>query len=83
MIDVLRKAGASPGLPHNHGTNPYAAADWANPFVNIPGWIVLTSKQGSMPGDVVAIRENYSDATGHVGIVIGPHLTSSFQVIRN
>jgi len=86
---VLTEAGASPGLPHNNGTNPPTAADWANPFFNIPGWIVLRSDQPPMPGDVAAVQENiYSDATGHVGIVTGTGLTTSFssivqQVIQN
>lgn len=79
VYDVLKKAGANPGLPHVNGKFPSTAADWANPFVKIPGWIVLTSKQAPMPGDIVAVQENYSDATGHVGIVIGPNLTSSFS----
>ncbi|NHA03474.1 CHAP domain-containing protein [Mucilaginibacter sp. HC2] len=79
VYDVLKKAGANPGLPHVNGKFPSTAADWANPFVKIPGWIVLTSKQAPMLGDIVAVQENYSDATGHVGIVIGPNLTSSFS----
>jgi hypothetical protein len=79
VYDVLKRAGASPGQPHNHGTNPPTAADWANPFFNIPGWTILRSNQPAMPGDIVAVAENYSDATGHVGIVIGPNLTSSFS----
>ncbi len=79
VYDVLKKAGVNPGLPHGHGQYPPTAADWANPSFKIPGWIVLTSKQMPMPGDIVAVHENYSDATGHVGIIIGPHLTSSFS----
>jgi len=81
VYDVLKKAGASPGLPHYNGTNPPTAADWANPFVVIPGWVVLTRNQPRLPGDVVAQQENHSDATGHMGIVIGPNLTSSFSAI--
>lgn len=74
----MKKAGASPGLLHS-GKWPPTAADWTSSSVKIPGWVVLTSKQRPTPGDVVAVRENFSDATGHVGIVIGPKLTSSFS----
>lgn len=82
VYDVLKKAGANPGLPHVNGTFPPTAADWADPSVSIPGWVVLSSNAKLMPGDVVA-QAHYNDpfATGHVGIVIGPNLTSSFSSI--
>jgi cell wall-associated NlpC family hydrolase len=48
---------------------PPLAGQWADPDVTIPGWEVVQSPR---PGDVVAMKEDYSDASGHVGIVSGP-----------
>ena len=48
---------------------PPLAGQWANPNETIPGWEVVTNPR---PGDVVAMKEDYSDASGHVGIVTGP-----------
>jgi hypothetical protein len=48
---------------------PPLAGQWADPGVDIPGWEVVKDPR---PGDVVALKENYGDASGHVGIVTGP-----------
>jgi cell wall-associated NlpC family hydrolase len=48
---------------------PPLAGQWADPHQPIPGWEVVTNPR---PGDVVAVKEDYSDASGHVGIVTGP-----------
>lgn len=45
------------------------AGQWADPNYDIPGWKVVQSPQA---GDVVAIRGNFSDASGHVAIMISP-----------
>ena len=50
-----------------HGKYPPTAGDWANPSVNIPGWVVVTNPQ---PGDVAAEKHFYIDATGHCAIVV-------------
>jgi hypothetical protein len=48
---------------------PPLAGQWADPDVDIPGWVVVAHP---LPGDVVAMKEDFSDASGHVGIVTGP-----------
>jgi cell wall-associated NlpC family hydrolase len=53
---------------------PPLAGQWADPHVEIPGWEVVTNPR---PGDVVAMKEDYSDASGHVGIVTGPGTSAS------
>lgn len=62
---------------------PPLAGQWGDPSVTIPGWEVVTDPQ---PGDIAAIKQNYSDASGHVGIVSGPNSTISAtndQVVEN
>jgi len=54
--------------------HPPLAGQWADPSVEIPGWEVVTDPR---PGDVAAIARDYSDASGHVGIVSGPNSTIS------
>ncbi|WP_262708501.1 RHS repeat-associated core domain-containing protein [Chryseobacterium taihuense] len=46
---------------------PVTAGQWADPNFIVPGWEIVTSPQA---GDIVAISANFSDATGHVGIMI-------------
>lgn len=53
---------------------PPLAREWADPKADIPGWIVVTDPR---PGDVAAMKVDYLDATGHVGIVTGPGTTVS------
>ncbi|MEM9687566.1 MAG: RHS repeat-associated core domain-containing protein, partial [Bacteroidota bacterium] len=73
--DVLKEAGASPGLPNGNrikkflfgGGYPPVAGQWANPDYKIPGWTVVSNPQR---GDVAAWAHNFSDATGHVAIVV-------------
>jgi cell wall-associated NlpC family hydrolase len=70
----------SPHGPHIVSTHQYPplAGDWANPGFEIPNWVVV--RQGpaqAQPGDIVAEAINYSDATGHVGIVIATGQTAS------
>ena len=62
------------GLPVHQGyksnpDGPPVAGDWANPKVTIKGWTLLPLGSKPQAGDVAAYRENYSDATGHAGIV--------------
>lgn len=73
VADVAAAAGAS--VPFNRGWRnkyPPTAGDWADG--KIPGWITVTSPE---PGDVIAEAHNYSDDTGHTGIVTGEGLTTS------
>jgi hypothetical protein len=78
VYDVLVEAGVKPPpeVPKWHGMANRAptAGEWATSTTMIPGWIVVTEAQ---PGDVVAEAHNYSDATGHVGIVVGASSTVS------
>jgi hypothetical protein len=71
---------------------PAQAADWANPQKTLGCWktVEITPLPPgfigpqpnfppdiSMPGDVIAEAINYSDATGHVGIIVGSRQTAS------
>jgi hypothetical protein len=72
VYDVLTAAGASPGLPHGHWfwkLYPPAAGDWPNPSYDIPNWRILDSTEKPEPGDIIAQKINYGDASGHVMIV--------------
>lgn len=43
------------------------AGTWGNPNAKIRGWQVVSNPQ---PGDIVAQQRAYSDASGHVGIIV-------------
>ena len=55
----VTKADGSKGAP--------GAAEWAGS--RVPGWRILGPSEKPQPGDVAARKENFSDATGHSGIV--------------
>ncbi len=65
------------GILNNYGP---VAGQWGNPLVDIPGYSVVTSPQ---PGDIVAEAHNYSNATGHVGIVSGSGTSVSQSSLTN
>jgi hypothetical protein len=70
--DVLLEAGSDVGTPHGiRHASPPTAGDWATSGTSIPAWRGLYSWEDPEPGDVVAQRGNYSDATGHV-MTVGP-----------
>jgi RHS repeat-associated protein len=82
VYDCTQEAGASPGKPNGNilkrafgGGYPPVAKQWADPNYNIPGWEVLKPGETPQPGDVAAQAINYTDATGHVTIVVGPGQT--------
>jgi RHS repeat-associated protein len=85
VYDVLKEAGASPGTPNTNLVKqllgipafPPTAAQWADPNYRIPGWVVLKPGESPAPGDVIAEKINYTDATGHVGIVVDNQQTVS------
>ena len=78
VYDVLNQAGASVQMKKRdrgwfkgifvkrYVNYPPLAGQWANSSVSIPGWIVVKTPQ---IGDVAAEAIQYSNATGHVGIV--------------
>jgi hypothetical protein len=71
--DILTQAGASPGTPNGFfHVYPPTAEQWADPNYFIPGFRVLGPNEAPEPGDVVAQKLGYSDATGHV-MIIGSH----------
>jgi len=79
--DVLKEAGSD--VPDMNGFFSYngpTAGQWGDPNVDIPGYDVVTNPQ---PGDIIAEPHNYSDATGHVGIVTGPNETVSQSSISD
>jgi hypothetical protein len=71
----------------NKASYPASAGDWAFPHPTITCWKPVppfASVFGNMlppdvsiPGDVIAEAINYSDASGHVGIIVGPRQTVS------
>jgi hypothetical protein len=72
VYDALTAAGASPGTPNGWiNAYPPTAGQWADPNYAIPGWKVLGDGETPEPGDVVAQRIRYSDASGHV-MIVGP-----------
>jgi hypothetical protein len=68
---------------------PARAGDWANPGKILKGWKTVLVPAGapagsfpadySLPGDVIAEAIQYSDASGHVGIIVNnlQHQTAS------
>jgi len=89
VYDVMVEAGLNPKptVPrYVLWTRPPTAGEWATPSVAIAGWEVVTDPK---PGDVVAEAHNYSDATGHVGVVVGDKLSVSAsslvhgQIVQN
>lgn len=82
VAEVARAAGAP--VPNIHGRlklSPPSAKDWADPKVKIKGWSQPFHK-GWRPGDVVAIPHAYSDATGHVGIVVEGNMSVSAAALE-
>jgi RHS repeat-associated protein len=61
---------------HGHHEYPPTAGAWANG--NVKGWAVTTQPR---PGDVAAEPHQYSDATGHAGIVVGGRQTVSASAL--
>jgi RHS repeat-associated protein len=88
--DVLVEAGvgqamANGGVLYNYfgigePKYPILAGQWADPSYDIKGWRVVTGPV--IPGDIIAEAHNYSDATGHVGIVTGNNLSTSASSLR-
>src|SRR5262245_62074563 len=82
VYDVLVEAGVQPppevSIWLGLRSRPPTAGEWADPKVQIHGWMAVTDPQ---PGDVVAEAHDYSDATGPVGIVVGAKETVSAAAI--
>lgn len=77
---------------------PAQAGDWANPNMTLRCWKTLTVNIAavgppplpgtlppdvSIPGDVIAEAVQYSDATGHVGVIVGTQQTASADSTTN
>jgi hypothetical protein len=59
------------------------AADWANPNCFIHNWTVLKEGETPKPGDIAAEAiDYYSDATGHVAIVVAEGYTIGTSTIK-
>lgn len=67
--EVLEAAGVAAPKRKRFGLNagPITAETWANPESKLPGFQVI--KHYPKPGDIVAIKYPYGDATGHVAVV--------------
>jgi hypothetical protein len=85
VYDVLKEAGADPGTPNGNSIKkafggsgfPPTAAQWADKSFKITNWRPLRGDEQPQPGDVIAERIPYTDASGHVGIVVGSNQTVS------
>jgi hypothetical protein len=72
VYEVLNEAGAAvlrmerTRFGFQRPSHPPLAKQWADSGVSIAGWEVVSQPQ---PGDVAAEAIEYSDASGHVGIV--------------
>jgi hypothetical protein len=75
VADTCDAAGVGTIVPRNfHVTRrnsyPPVAGDWADPAVNIPGWVVVTTPR---PGDIAAQKHDFLErefvASGHCMIV--------------
>jgi len=69
---VLSPSGFAPRRWGGFG-GPLSAGDWGDPNVKIPHFPIVASPQ---PGDVAAMKHDYSDASGHAAIVIKPGQSS-------
>jgi hypothetical protein len=81
VYDVLVEAGVKPPpvVPkYIILRRPPTAGEWADPSIQIEGWVVVTDPKA---GDVVAEAHNYSDATGHAGIVVDNGQTVSARAL--
>ena len=86
--DITTQAGASPGLPNGNSIKkffggdgyPPVASQWADPNYSIPNWDVVTTPQR---GDVASMAIDYSDATGHVAIVVALDATVGTSSTNN
>jgi len=81
VYDTLVEAGVKPPpvVPkYLVFSRPPTAGEWADSSVHIEGWAIVTDPK---PGDVIAEAHNYSDATGHVGIVVGEKQTVSASAL--
>jgi RHS repeat-associated protein len=67
----VTKADGSKGAP--------GAAEWAGS--RVPGWRILGPNEKPERGDVAARKENFSDATGHSGIVTAVSKTGVVTVM--
>ena len=79
VYDILKeaKAGAT-GRIGISGINPTTAGAWADESKKrIGNWRLLEPGETPKPGDIAAHQQNYSDATGHVGIVVSDGQTIS------
>lgn len=61
--DMMRENGMAPYDDHN-----LQAGEWGNPEIQISGWEIVTDET-LQEGDVAAYKQQYSNATGHMGIV--------------
>ena len=88
VADVLTEAGAAPPMIGGRlgqlrgalglNWNPPTAGEWGDRTVDIRGWTVVAGgASAALPGDVVAEKVNFVDASGHVGIVVDGRLTAS------
>jgi hypothetical protein len=78
VYDMLATTKANSGTPNGlFKDNPPTAGQWADPKYEIPGWKRVYSPKR---GDIVAYQYNYSDATGHVAIVVSNTRAYKFSV---
>ena len=90
VYEMLKQAGAPVELQVRRdaigleNAYPPLAGQWADRDFCIPGFQVLNVPPDvPQPGDVAAIARDSEDATGHVGIVVGPPDSPANMTVSN
>lgn len=66
--------GKSKYIPYYKKLSPPTAGEWANTSLLLKNWLV---EKKPLPGDIGAYAFGYSDASGHVGIIVTDGVTIS------
>ena len=85
VYDVTTESNASIGTPNGNILKklfgktdcPPTAGQLGDKNYDIDNWTPLTEGEIPMPGDIISEAHNYSDATGHTGIITGDKQTAS------
>ena len=85
VYDVTTESNASIGTPNGNILKkmfgktdcPPTAGQLGDKNYDIDNWTPLKEGEIPMPGDIISEAHNYSDATGHTGIITGDKQTAS------
>ncbi|MCF0124477.1 MAG: LysM peptidoglycan-binding domain-containing protein [Clostridia bacterium] len=91
VYDVTNDCDASIGTPNGNILKkifgktdcPPTAGQLGDPNYSIDNWTPLMDGEIPMPGDIISESHDYSDATGHCGIITGEQKTASSNALLN